>query len=164
MRPWSRNEFEIAIICALPLEFDTVEALFDEHYDEFDTVRGRQQGDANWYRTGRVSQHHVALTCLPRMGKGSAASVTSSLWVNFPRISLALLVGICGGVPFPMEQTEVILGDVIISDKVVEYDFGQQYPDEFQQKSVIRETLGQPNRDIRTFLSGLKTRRMHHRL
>jgi hypothetical protein len=79
MRPRSRNEFEIAIICALPLEFDTVEALFDEHYNEFDTVHGRQQGDANWYRTGRVGQHYVALTCLPRMGKGSAASVASSL-------------------------------------------------------------------------------------
>lgn len=33
MRPRSRNEFEIAIICALPLEYDAVEALFDDIYD-----------------------------------------------------------------------------------------------------------------------------------
>ena len=40
MRPQSRSEFETAIICALPLEFDAVDALFDEHYDN--TVYGKQ--------------------------------------------------------------------------------------------------------------------------
>ncbi|KKA24369.1 hypothetical protein T310_1554, partial [Rasamsonia emersonii CBS 393.64] len=164
MRPQSRNEFEIAIICALPLEFDAVEALFDEHYDEFDHTYGKQRGDGNWYRTGRIGRHSIVLACLPGMGKGSAASAASSLRVSFIGINLALVVGICGGVPFPSENIEIILGDVIISDSVIEYDFGRQYPDGFQRKSGIKETLGRPNRDIRTFLSGLKTRRMHNQL
>lgn len=165
MRPQSRNRFETAIICALPLEFDAVEALFDETYDEFGAnAYGKQAGDPNWYRTGRIGSHNVVLTCLPEMGKASAASVASNLQMSFPRVRLGLLVGICGAVPFPSEQAEVILGDVIVSDKVVEYDLGKQYPDGFRRNAVVKETLGGPNRTIRSFLSGLKTRRMHDQL
>lgn len=39
MRPRSRNGFHIAIICALPLEGDTVESLFDETYDHKPNLR-----------------------------------------------------------------------------------------------------------------------------
>jgi nucleoside phosphorylase len=164
MRPQSRDDFQIAIICALPLEFDAVEALFDEHYDEDTAAYGKQLGDANWYRTGRVAQHNIVLACLPGMGIGNAASVASGLQVSFPRVNLALLVGICGGVPFPSGHTEVILGDVVISDKVVEYGSGRQYPDGFQERGVTKETLGRSNRDLRTFLSGLKTHKKQHQL
>jgi nucleoside phosphorylase len=148
MRPKLRNEFQTAIICALPLEFDAVEALLDECYDGLGSAYGKQRGDANWYRAGKVSRHNVVLTCLARMGKGNAASVASSLRVSFPQINLALLIGICGGVPFPLERTKIILGDVVLSDRVVEYDFGQQYPNGFEQKGVVKGTLGGPNRDI----------------
>jgi hypothetical protein len=68
MRPRSRNDFEAAIICALPLEFDAVEALFDEYYDGLSPAYGKQLGDANWYRTGKVGQHNVVLTCLALLG------------------------------------------------------------------------------------------------
>jgi nucleoside phosphorylase len=163
MRPRSRDEFETAIICALPLEFDAVEALFDERYDEFRSTYGQQQGDGNWYRTGRICGQNIVLACLSRMGKGNAASVASSLRVSFVKVNLAILVGICGGVPFPSEKTELILGDVI-SDNVVEYDFGRQYPDGFRQKSRPKETLRGANRDIQSLLSGLKTLRMHNQL
>src|SRR5215471_13896972 len=100
MRPKSRDEFEIAIICALPLEFDAVEVLFDERYDEFNRTYGRQR-DTNWYRTGRIGRHNIVLACLPGIGKGSAAGAASSLRISFVRINLSLLVGVCGGVPFP---------------------------------------------------------------
>jgi nucleoside phosphorylase len=164
MRPQSRNEFEIAIICALPLEFNAVEALLDEHYDEFDPTYNNQLGDAIWYRTGRVDRHNIVLTCLPGIGIGSAASVASSLQARFPKIGLALLVGVCGGVPFPSEETEIILGDVIISNKVVKYGFGQQYPDRFQPKGLVKETLGPSDRDVQAFLKGLETNKMHRQL
>jgi hypothetical protein len=42
MRPQSRDEFETVIICALPLEVDAVEALFDGHYNEFCSANGKQ--------------------------------------------------------------------------------------------------------------------------
>jgi len=46
MRPKLRNEFQTAIICALPLEFDAVEALLDECYGGLGSAYSKQRGDA----------------------------------------------------------------------------------------------------------------------
>lgn len=167
MPPKTRNEFEIAIICALPLEADAVEALFDEYYDASGDKYGKLPRDGNTYTTGRMGQHDVVLVHMPGMGKGSAAAVASSAGMSFEGIKLALVVGICGGVPFSFgnnQQTETILGDVVISNGVVEYDFGAQYPDGFNRKSDVKDTLGRPNRDIRGFLNKLETSRTRKQL
>jgi nucleoside phosphorylase len=156
MLPKSRNDFTIAIICALPLEAEAVEALFDETYDRFGKYYGKQRGDANAYINGRIGKHDVVLCYMPGMGKGSAASVASSLQVSYTVIDLALVVGICGGAPSPPEYQEIFLGDVIISDSVIEYDFGRQYPGGFQRKTGLKDTLGRLNREIRTLLNGLR--------
>lgn len=94
----------------------------------------------------------------------SAASVASSLRVSYTGVQIALVVGICGGVPCPSTSAgsnrEIFLGDVIISDAVVEYDFGRQYPSGFQRKTDgHKDILGGPNREIRTLLAGLKASR-----
>jgi nucleoside phosphorylase len=57
----------------------------------------------------------VVLSYLPGMGKGSAAGAASSL---------ALVFGICGGATPPPKYEEIFLGDVVISDSVIEYDSG----------------------------------------
>ncbi|PYH40036.1 Pfs, NB-ARC and TPR domain protein, partial [Aspergillus saccharolyticus JOP 1030-1] len=157
MRPRSRDDFAIAIICALPLEAEAVEALFDETYDRLGKHYGKQRGDANAYINGRIGKHDVVLCYMPGMGKGSAAAVASSLLVSYPNIKLALVVGICGGAPPPPKYQEIFLGDVIISDSVIEYDFGRQYPGGFQRKSDVKDTLGRPGREIRALLNGLRT-------
>lgn len=159
MRPRSRSDFTIAIICALPLEADAVEALFDETYDRLGKFYNKQPGDANAYINGRIGNHDIVLCYMPRMGKGSAASVTSSLRVSYPEVRIALVVGICGGVPYPSDgkDAEIYLGDVIISDAVVEYDFGRQYPSGFRRKTDgHKDTLGGPNREIRTLFAASK--------
>ncbi|KAL6232292.1 hypothetical protein BDW75DRAFT_232903 [Aspergillus navahoensis] len=156
MRPKSRNDFTIAIICALPLEADAVEALFDDHYDRLGKYYGKQRGDANAYINGRIGNHNVVLCYMPGMGKRSAANVASSLQVSYTGIRLALVVGICGGAPSPPEYQEIFLGDVIISDSVIEYDFGRQFPGGFQRKTGVKDTLGRPDREIRTLLNGLR--------
>ncbi|EDN05636.1 conserved hypothetical protein [Histoplasma mississippiense (nom. inval.)] len=159
MRPKSRTDFAIAIICALPLEADAVEALFDESYDRLGKFYGKQLGDANSYINGRIGEHNIVMCYMPGMGKGSAASVASSLRVSYTGVQLALVVGICGGAPRPSCDQKVFLGDVIISDAVVEYDFGRQYPGGFWRKTEVRDILGRPDREIRTLLAGLKARR-----
>ncbi|KAL3438366.1 putative kinesin light chain [Aspergillus tetrazonus] len=156
MRPRSRNDFTIAIICALPLEADAVEALFDETYDRLGKHYGKQPGDASAYMNGRIGKHNVVLCYLPGMGKGSAASVASSLQVSYTGVELALVVGICGGAPAPPKYQEIFLGDVIISDSVIKYDFGRQYPGGFQRKTGIENTLGGPHRAIRALLNGVR--------
>ncbi|KAL4998951.1 hypothetical protein BDV10DRAFT_63008 [Aspergillus recurvatus] len=156
MRPESRTDFAIAIICALPLEADAVEALFDEHYDRLGKYYEKQQGDANAYINGRIGKHNVVLCYMPGMGTRNAASVASNLMVSYTGIELALVVGICGGAPSPPDYQEIFLGDVIISDSVIEYDFGRQYPGGFKRKTGVRDTLGRPIPVIRALLNGLR--------
>ncbi|KAL4863472.1 hypothetical protein BDV12DRAFT_189671 [Aspergillus spectabilis] len=117
---------------------------------------GKQQGDANAYINGRIGKHHVVLCYMPGMGKGNAASVASSLQVSYTGIELALVVGICGGAPLTPENQEIFLGDVVISTTVIEYDFGRQYPCGFRRKTGVKDTLGRPNREIRSLLNGLR--------
>lgn len=155
MRPKSRSDFTIAIICALPIEADAVEALFDETYDRLGKIYGKQPGDANVYINGRITDHDIVLCHMPGMGIGSAASVASSLRVSYRGVRLALVVGICGGAPYLSSDQNIFLGDVIVSDSVVEYDFGRQYPGGFQRKTDVKDILGRPDREIRTLLAGL---------
>ncbi|KAL3467203.1 hypothetical protein BJX64DRAFT_283926 [Aspergillus heterothallicus] len=158
MSPSSRDDFHIAIICALTLEADAVEALFDETYDRLSQRYGKDPADKNAYINGKLGRHDVVLCYLPGMGKRNAAAVAANLQVSYRNIKLALLVGICGGVPFLTDKTEVILGDVFISDSVVEYDFGRQYPDGFRQKSDVKDILGRPSLEIRAFIAALNGR------
>ncbi|TIA18324.1 purine and uridine phosphorylase [Aureobasidium pullulans] len=164
MPPTTRVEFEVAIICALPLEASAVVDLFDEHYDDEHDIYGKQEGDSNAYSTGRIGQHDIVLAHMPGMGKSSAASVASGLRSSFTGITLALIVGICGAVPIPSPDKPIILGDVIISNSVIEFDFGRQYPDHFERKSGTKDTLGRPNSDIRALLSKLEVRHLREKL
>jgi nucleoside phosphorylase/tetratricopeptide (TPR) repeat protein len=156
MRPRSRNDFAIAIICALPLEAEAVEALFDEYYDRLGKHYGKAPGDANAYINGRLGKHDVVLCYMPGMGKRSAASVATGLKISYRGVKLALVVGICGGAPSPPEYREIFLGDVVISDSVIEYDFGRQYPGGYRRKTGVQDTLGRPGQEIRTLLNGLR--------
>ncbi|KAL2818898.1 nucleoside phosphorylase domain-containing protein [Aspergillus granulosus] len=158
MRPSSRDEFAIAIICALTLEAEAVEDLFDETYDRLSEFYKKQPGDDNAYFNGRIGNHNVVLCRMPRMGKGNAASVAASLKISYKRIQVALVVGICGGAPCAPTQEEIFLGDVIISDAVIEYDFGRQYRGGFKRKTDMKDTLGSPNREIQSLLAGLQTK------
>lgn len=154
-RPTDRNDFHFAIICALPLEYDAVYDSFDEAWPDEDY--GKASGDPNRYATGRMGELPVVLLLLPGMGKSDAASAAASLRSSYGNLSLALVVGVCGAIPYLADDTEVILGDVIISTYVVRYDFGRQYPDEFKSKRAIEDTLGRPNKETRILSAFLKT-------
>ncbi|OQD92345.1 hypothetical protein PENSOL_c042G10620 [Penicillium solitum] len=141
------------------MEADAVEALFDETYDRFSRLYGKQPGDTNAYVNGRMDKHNVVLCYMPGMGKESAASVASTLRFSYTEIQLALVVGICGGAPSPSPSRQIYLGDVVISDSVIAYDFGRQYPGGFRRKRDVKDTLGRPNQEIRTLLAGLNASR-----
>ncbi|KAK6336193.1 hypothetical protein TWF696_001756 [Orbilia brochopaga] len=126
--PPSRDSFEIAIICALPLEVRAVAALLDGHHgdgrSEFTGVLEGVPGDRNAYRAGRIGHHNVVLVHMPKIGKAAAAGTAAGLGASFGNIKLALLVGICGGVPGG--STDIRLGDIVIGTQVVEYDYGSR--------------------------------------
>ncbi|TPX13257.1 uncharacterized protein E0L32_006230 [Thyridium curvatum] len=156
-RPASRRDFEIAIICALVLEADAVDALFDHHWEDDGPPFGKAEGDANAYTPGVIGRHNVVLAHMPGMGKVSAATVASNCKISFPSIKLALVVGVCGVVPFDAGK-EIVLGDVIVSDGVIQYDFGHRLPDKFVRKDTLEDSLGRPNPEIRSLLAKLKSR------
>lgn len=157
-RPTSRGDFRIAIICALALEYDAVCLLFDEFWDEDGDTFGKAEGDSNHYTTGRIGNHHVVLTLLSRMGKVSAARATVSLCASYNNLRFAMLVGICGGVP-RAGKNEILLGDVIASKTIVQYDFGKKYPNHFIRKGTVENNLAEVNKDIRSLFATFSTER-----
>ncbi|KAL7917916.1 hypothetical protein ACQKWADRAFT_324255 [Trichoderma austrokoningii] len=138
-----REDFEIAIVCGLPLEYDAVSLVFDE--------------------TGRIGEHNVVLALLPSMGKASAASTAANIRSSYHHVRLCFLVGICGGVPRAGRE-EILLGDVVVSKAIVAYDFGRQYPDRFTLKDGVESNAAKPDRHIRKQLAIFETRNGRLRL
>ena len=136
-----------------------VVALFYPRWDDDERPYDKAAGDPNAYSTGAVGRHNVVLVHMPGMGKASAAAVAANCRASFPNIKLALIVGVCGVVPFrpgSSETAETVLGDVIISDGVVQYDLGRRLPKQFVTKDTLLDALGRPNTEIRALLAKLK--------
>jgi nucleoside phosphorylase len=163
--PRSRDEFTVAIICALEREAENVRSVFDICWEDQDEQYGKSRGDTNAYSTGVIGRHNVVLAHMPGMGSTSASAVASGLKASFSGIQLALVVGICGVVPtHPNTKEEIFLGDVIISTAVVQYDFGRKYPGGFERKKEIEDSLGRASPEIRSFISMLRIRHNRQRL
>lgn len=153
-------EYRIAIICALQSEADQVRAVFDTFWADHPSGDGitKAHNDPNNYTTGTIGVHNVVLAHMPSYGNKTSAAVASGIRHSFPDITLCLVVGICGGVP-TAGGTEILLGDVIISDCIVEYDLARQYPD--QRRPV--NTLGyRHNQEVQGFLNMLQINSLEH--
>lgn len=159
MRPSRRGDFDIAIICALPLEYDAVSYTFDEFWDDDGDQYRRAAGDINHYTTGRMGNYSVVLALLPQMGNAGAASAAASMRSSYTGVRLALLTGVCGSVPRVDQHEEIFLGDVIISKTVSQYDIGWHYPDRFVRKNTVEDNLGRANKDIRGLITIFETDR-----
>ncbi|KAH0441202.1 hypothetical protein CcaCcLH18_02112 [Colletotrichum camelliae] len=153
-RPRHRGNFEIAVVCALPLEYDAATLAFDEFWDEDGDMFGIAPNDPNSYTTGRIGQLNVVLALLPNMGKASSSGAAAALRSSYYGLKLAILAGICGGVPGSGDELdEMILGDVVISRSVFQFDLGSQYTDTFSRKDTIHDNLGRSNHGIRSLLA-----------
>ena len=153
-QPRTRDEFEVAILCAKEDEWNAVEAAFDHKWKQ--SKYGKAPGDENAYLPGRIGNYNAVLTYLPGKGTANSGSSASSLRATFPELRLGLVVGICGGVPLingrKGSRTEVLLGDIIISTRVLQYRFGHQDPKDF----IMKETLGIAIPGIRAFLNSIQ--------
>ncbi|KAF3932112.1 hypothetical protein ABW20_dc0107063 [Dactylellina cionopaga] len=154
-----RSDFEITIICALPLEASAIKTILEQtdistyNNEDDDSGAGKSASDSNQYTIGKIGRHNVVLVHMPSMGKISAAAAASNLKHSFRNIKLALLVGICGGVP----KGDIRLGDVAIGKQVIQYDFGRQYPNGFKRKNNTADTLGRHNPEILAFMAKLES-------
>ena len=165
-RPDSRDDYGIAVICALEIEADAVRAMFDETWKNYPKVKN----DQNAYTVGRIGDHNVVLAHMPGIGKANSANVAASVGKSFQEIRLGLLVGICGGMPFIRErhykprEVDVFFGDVIISTEVFQYDLGQQFSDKLIPTDTVQDVPGRPNLEIRSFLQRIRGKEGRARL
>jgi nucleoside phosphorylase len=97
------------------------------------------------------------------MGKVAAGNIAAFCRMSFPKSDLALVVGVCGGAPL-FKVAQILLGDVIISTGVIQYDLGRRFADKFEMKDTLSESLGRPSLEVRSLLSKLRTARQHGRL
>jgi nucleoside phosphorylase len=162
-QPRHREDFQVAVICALALEYDAVSLLFDQFWDEDDEPYGRAQGDTNIYTTGKIGSHNIVLALLPSIGTAAGAGVAASFRSSYSGLNTAFLVGICGGVP-GTGQDEILLGDVVISKTVIQYSLGRQYPGAFVAKDTVNDNMGHPSKAIRSLITSFETERARRRL
>ncbi|KAF5722923.1 MTA SAH nucleosidase [Fusarium mundagurra] len=152
-RPDGRGDFSVALVCALSLEFDAVCMVVDEFWDEDGDQFGKAEGDRNMYVTGRIDKHNVVIVLLGK-GKVNSATAVTSLRTSYPNICLTILVGICGAVP-SIRERHIGLGDVVISDTIVRYDFGHQTDHEFVRKKTCHSDV--VPKEIHNLLESLQT-------
>ncbi|GIJ85931.1 hypothetical protein Asppvi_004802 [Aspergillus pseudoviridinutans] len=133
----SHDAYTVALLTPLEVELSPMRYMLDEEHQPLPSARG----DPNNYVLGRLCQHNVVIASLPAGYQGtiSAAVVARDLARTFPSVTLRLLVGIGGGVP--SDNTDIRLGDVVVSvpsgtqGGVVQYDLGKQTTTGFQRNS-----------------------------
>lgn len=154
--PHDRSGFQVA------LEAEAVCDVMDR-VNEYEKRRyGTAPGDPLSYTCGIIGSHNVVLVHLAGMGTINAASAAAYVKVSFVNVKLALVTGICGGVPNPRGKPEIHLGDLIISTAVIQYDFGRQYAGVFARKTGVEDTLGRASEQLRSFTSKLNMRQRRH--
>ncbi|PGH36359.1 hypothetical protein GX50_00864 [[Emmonsia] crescens] len=119
-------------ICTLPLEASVAAALFDKQYDDW--AYGKVPGDSNTYSVGVIGHHNVVLIHRQRWGK-----LSRQLKRGYPR-------------------KDIFLGDVVISEGLIQYDLGRRLPDNrFLRKDTPQDNLPRPRPEIRSTLAKLQT-------
>ncbi|KAF3287435.1 hypothetical protein TWF970_007160 [Orbilia oligospora] len=147
MGPFSRDDYTVGWICAIPLEMAAARAMLDNIHVELPN----QEDDRNAYTFGELSGHYVVIACLPfgTYGTTSAALVASQMRSSFPSVRFYLMVGIGGGVP--SEAVDIRLGDIVVSrptgrySGVLQYDFGKAVAgDAIKRYPQIQKTFTYP--------------------
>ncbi len=153
----THDHYVVGWICALPIEMAAAAAMLDETHDSLKS----DPSDGNVYTLGRIGQHNIVIACLPTDGYGTtnAATVANNMSWSFPSIQVRLMVGIGGGVP---GKVDVRLGDVVVSNEVVQYDIGKTGSQGFQRT----HTSFKPPPALRTAVSKLRADHelRHHRI
>lgn len=154
--PPRREDFHVAIICAFTVEYEAMTFAFDEIWDVDANPRGNARGDGIIYKTGRIGSHNVVLLLLSGLGASIAASAVAQLQMTYTEIKMAVVSGTCSGVPNTRSHEEILLGDVVISSRIVRYDLDRQEPYRLIEQDDI---VGRPNNEIRRLIEVLGTRR-----
>jgi len=136
------RKYSIGIVCALKKEAIAVASSFDHQFFRKAERPRAEAGDRNTYSFGTIGSHHVVLAQLPRdaMGKLATDNVSADMRRSFQNIKVCLLVGICAICPQIKDGEgthEALMGDVVLSNLVVQYDYGKDYPSGFKEVNLL---------------------------
>jgi len=141
-----------------------VEAAMTRDYREEHHVYGRAQGDDNHYTTGELGRKPIVLATPRSMGTINTSQLVTNMRHSFPNLAWAFVVGIAGGAPLSYDKrtgtltdSDIHLGDVIVSTQVIGYDFGAEQDNTFKRKTAVEDVLPRAPALIATFLSQFKT-------
>ncbi|PNS21671.1 hypothetical protein CAC42_1525 [Sphaceloma murrayae] len=163
--PCKSNEVEIALFCALELEYDALHDLLERSWTNDDLQWTKNEGDTNAYSRGILGGHEVVIVHLPGIGVKDSTTAAVNLKRSFPKVRLAIVNGICGGVP--MDQNggrQIFLGDVLISTGLVQHDYGTLLDHGVTRADSLADALARPGLELRSFLSLLQTTSAHKAL
>ncbi|KAI1272701.1 nucleoside phosphorylase domain-containing protein [Xylaria sp. FL0933] len=120
----THDDYSFGWVAALPEEQAAARAMLDEMHQDLP----QKEGDANIYTLGRIGEHNVVIAGLPADGYGTvnAATVAKDMHRTFPSLRDYLMVGIAGGAG-SADDIDVRLGDIVVSDEVIQYDLGKAH-------------------------------------
>ncbi|KAI1366620.1 hypothetical protein F5Y08DRAFT_351066 [Xylaria arbuscula] len=116
------GDYAFGWVAALPAELAAATAMLDEIHQELP----RSRGDPNTYTLGKIGKHNIVIAGLPSDGYGTvdAATVANNMHRTFPFVQDFLMVGIAGGAGMA-GNVDVRLGDIVVGDRVIQYDLGK---------------------------------------
>ena len=131
------QKVDIGIITALTKECAAVLEVLGDTKKVINNKKNRN----DYFYIGKVKgaadkMHYVAVMLAGENNNLSAIACTSM--INFfPNVSTIIMCGIAAGIPNENEPDKGIhLGDVIVADKVIQYDYGKETKEGFVLKSI----------------------------
>ncbi|KAI1330265.1 nucleoside phosphorylase domain-containing protein [Xylariaceae sp. FL0255] len=159
-----RTDYDVAWICpATTVELLPSRLMLDGEHDtpQYDTAY-----DDDVYIFGNMAGHNLVIATCPKgmAGNVNAGRLAGPLFKSFPTIRMALLVGICGGVPRPVPSAssvdDVHVGDVVVGapgdggPACIYYDLGRTHPD---GRFEMLGTIDRPHRILLNALERLQS-------
>ncbi|THX70298.1 WD40 repeat-like protein [Aureobasidium pullulans] len=129
----THEDYVVGWICPMRVEYTAALSMLDE---EHETLR-QDIADENIYTLGSINGHNVALATLPKTGNSPTARVMTNMSRTFQALRFYLLVGIGGGIPVRTDDGPVRLGDVVVSEGVIQHDRGKFEASGFKLKGTL---------------------------
>lgn len=117
-RVLAAEDYNVAWICALPIEQAAAAAMLDCRHEPLVP----SPGDLNSYTLGSIGTHNIVIACFRRPQYVTPISdiAAARMSRSFPSINIRLMVGIGGGAP--TGEADVRLGDVVVGEQVIQYE------------------------------------------
>ncbi|THW10583.1 WD40 repeat-like protein [Aureobasidium pullulans] len=129
----THEDYVVGWICPMRVEYTAALLMLDEEHE----ILGQDVADENIYTLGSINGHNVALATLPKTGNSPTARVMTNMSRTFQAMRFYLLVGIGGGIPVRTDDGPVRLGDVVVSEGIIQHDRGKFEASGFKLKGTL---------------------------